>query len=132
LLVGAAQCFNIDTVKLAVDSGATFVVTPGLNPTVVSYAWRIISDHPGACTPTEIEAAMDLGLSLVKFFPAEAMGGLKTIQAIAGAYSKMSYMPTGGITPAKSDFLFEIPEGGCLRRKWIVSVNFWPHATMIR
>ena len=98
---------NVDTVKLAVDSGAKFIVSPGFNPKVVSYC----VDHkipitPGTSNPTDIEMALDHGLNVVKFFPAEAMGGIKTLKAIAAPYGMMRYIPTGGITQANlADYL---------------------------
>ncbi len=101
LLVGAGTVLNVDTVKRAVDAGAKFIVSPGFNPKVVSYCVeQKIPITPGTSNPTDIEMALDHGLTVVKFFPAEAMGGIKTLKAIAAPYGMMQFIPTGGITLA--------------------------------
>ena len=98
LLVGAGTVLTVDQVKQAVDSGAKFIVTPGFNPQVVGYCVdNGIPITPGVCTPTQIEAALGFALNVVKFFPAEAFGGLKTLKAISGPYPMMKFIPTGGI-----------------------------------
>jgi len=98
LLVGAGTVLTVDQAKQAVDSGAKFIVTPGFNPRVVGYCVdNGIPITPGVCTPTDIEAALGFGLNVVKFFPAEALGGLKTLKAIGGPYGMMKFIPTGGI-----------------------------------
>ncbi len=98
LLVGAGTVLTVDQAKRAVDAGAKFIVSPGLNPEVVK--WCIDNDIPvvpGVQTPTEMETALRLGLTTVKFFPAEPAGGLKMIKAVAAPYTTLSFMPTGGI-----------------------------------
>ena len=91
----------------AMAAGASFVVSPGLNPNVVKHC--LDKDYPiipGVCTPTEVEAAMALGLSYLKFFPAEAAGGVKMIKAMAAPYTNIRFMPTGGIsTKNLADYL---------------------------
>ena len=97
--VGAGTVLDAIQAKRAVDAGAKFIVSPGLNPKVVSWcAERNIPVLPGCATPSDIESAIRLGLSAVKFFPAEASGGLLAIQAMAAPYPKLRFMPTGGIT----------------------------------
>jgi len=84
--------------KAAVEHGAKYIVSPGINPRVVDYCVKNnIPIMPGVCTPTDIETALDFGLDIVKFFPAEAFGGLKTLQAISAPYKMMYFLPTGGI-----------------------------------
>ena len=113
---------NVDTVKLAVDSGAEFIVTPGFNPKVVSYCVdRQIPITPGTSNPTDIEMALDHGLSVVKFFPAEAMGGLKTLKAIAAPYGMMRFVPTGGITPANLAEYLQFPRVLACGGSWMVT-----------
>ncbi len=100
MLVGAGTVLTKEEVNLAIDSGAKFIVSPGLNPTVVSYCLdRGIPVTPGTQTPSDMEKAIELGLDVVKFFPAEPAGGLKMIKAVAAPYTKLSFMPTGGISP---------------------------------
>ncbi len=99
LLVGAGTVLKIDQVKEAVDNGATYIISPGFSPKVVGYCVENnIPVTPGISNPTDIEMALDLGLETVKFFPAEAMGGLKTLKAISAPYGMMRFIPTGGIT----------------------------------
>jgi 2-dehydro-3-deoxyphosphogluconate aldolase/(4S)-4-hydroxy-2-oxoglutarate aldolase len=99
LLVGAGTVLNVENVKKAVDGGAQFIVTPGFIPKVVSYCVEHkIPVTPGTVTPTEICMALEHGLTAVKFFPAEAVGGLKTLKAIAAVFGTMKFVPTGGIT----------------------------------
>ena len=99
MLVGAGTVINIAQAKLAVEAGAKFIVSPGLSLEVVTFAKENnIPVFPGICTPTEVMAAIALELPVVKFFPAEAYGGLKTIQALAGPFGNIRFMPTGGIS----------------------------------
>ncbi len=99
VLVGAGTVLSAKQVDEARDAGARFIVAPGLNSAVVTRAREHhLPVYPGVCTPTEIEAALELGLRTVKFFPAEAMGGLKFLRAVAAPYGALGFMPTGGIT----------------------------------
>jgi 2-dehydro-3-deoxyphosphogluconate aldolase/(4S)-4-hydroxy-2-oxoglutarate aldolase len=98
LCLGAGTILTINQVKQAVDAGAGFIVSPGLNPRVVEYCTEQgIPVFPGVCTPTEIEIGMSFGLDIFKFFPAEAFGGLATLKAICAPYGKIKFIPTGGI-----------------------------------
>lgn len=98
LLVGAGTVLTTEQVDRAVAAGAKFIVSPGLNPKVVEYCIsKNIPITPGVVTPGEIEKAIELGLEVVKFFPAEPSGGLSMINALGAAYTAMKFMPTGGI-----------------------------------
>lgn len=98
MLVGAGTVLNTEQAERAVNAGAKFIVSPGLNPKVVAWCTeRDIPVLPGCATPSDIECAMELGLSVVKFFPAEANGGLSAIKAMAAPYHQIKFMPTGGI-----------------------------------
>lgn len=100
MLVGAGTVLTTEQVDRAVAAGAKFIVSPGLNPKVVKYCIeKNIPVTPGIITPSEMEQAIELGLEVVKFFPAESFGGLKTIKSMAAPYNKMMFMPTGGINP---------------------------------
>jgi 2-dehydro-3-deoxyphosphogluconate aldolase/(4S)-4-hydroxy-2-oxoglutarate aldolase len=84
---------------IALDSGAKMLVAPGFNRAVVEHSWRIgLPMMPGVCTPSEVEAAMSLGLETVKLFPIEPIGGLRYLRALAAPYPAMTWGPTGGIT----------------------------------
>lgn len=98
MIVGAGTVLDIAQAERAVNAGAKFIVSPGLNPKVVTWCReRNIPILPGCATPSDIECAMELGLDVVKFFPAEANGGLSAISAMAAPYSQIKFMPTGGI-----------------------------------
>ena len=99
ILTGAGTIHNVRQAQEAVEAGAKFIVSPGLNPEVVRYCQRIgMPVLPGVASPSDLEAAMELGLDTVKFFPAENLGGLSAIKAISAAYAEMRFMPTGGIS----------------------------------
>ncbi len=99
MLVGAGTVLSVEQVDRAVAAGAKFIVSPGRNPKVVRYCVeKNIPITPGVQTPSEIEQALEFGLEVVKFFPAEAAGGLKMIKALAGPYVNLKFIPTGGIT----------------------------------
>ena len=98
MLIGAGTMLSTEQVDRAVAAGAKFIVSPGLNPKVVTYCQeKNIPIVPGVVTPTEMEQAMELGLKIVKFFPAEPSGGLAMIKAVAAPYTMLKFMPTGGI-----------------------------------
>ncbi|HTE46297.1 MAG TPA: bifunctional 4-hydroxy-2-oxoglutarate aldolase/2-dehydro-3-deoxy-phosphogluconate aldolase [Gemmatimonadaceae bacterium] len=101
MLAGAGTVLTPAQAQLARDAGAQFVVAPGFNPRVVDYCLEHgIPVYPGIATPTEIEAALERGLATLKFFPAEPMGGLAFLKAIAAPFPDLSFMPTGGINAA--------------------------------
>ncbi len=98
MLVGAGTVLTTEQADRAAAAGAKFIVSPGLNPKVVKHCQdKGIQVLPGCATPTEIEQALDLGLNTVKFFPAEAAGGLAMIKAMSAPYTAVKFMPTGGI-----------------------------------
>ncbi len=98
MLVGAGTVLTTEQARQAKEAGAKFIVSPGLNPTVVQYCIdNNITVIPGCSTPTDIETALSLGLNTVKFFPAEAAGGVKMVKAMSAPYGNVTFMPTGGI-----------------------------------
>lgn len=98
MLVGAGTVLTPAQADEAVSAGARFIVSPGFNPAVVDHCLeRGIPIYPGVCTPTEIEAALQKGLKVLKFFPAEPAGGLAFLKAISAPYSMVEFIPTGGI-----------------------------------
>lgn len=99
MLVGAGTILTTAQAEQAVQAGARFIVSPGLNPHVVKYCLsHQIPVIPGCATPTEVGQAIELGLDVIKFFPAEAAGGLAMIKSLAAPYPHIKFMPTGGIT----------------------------------
>ena len=98
VMLGAGTVLTVDQVKRAVAAGAAYIVSPGLNPSVVGYCVENdIPVLPGCANPSDIEVALGFGLKIVKFFPAEALGGLKLIKAMSAPYGGISFVPTGGI-----------------------------------
>ena len=98
LFVGAGTVLTPEQVDEAMEAGAKFIVSPGLNPRVVKYCIeKNIPILPGCATPSEVEQAIELGLKAVKFFPAEAAGGLNMIKSMSAPYGNIKFMPTGGI-----------------------------------
>ena len=98
LLLGAGTVLHAEQAQQATDAGAQFLISPGTNPATIQFC----HDHqmtiiPGVCTPSDCEQALSLGISTVKFFPAGAYGGLKTLKAIAAPYGMLRFIPTGGI-----------------------------------
>lgn len=101
MLLGAGTVLTTEQVDAALAAGAEFIVSPGLNPKVVKYCLeKGVAIVPGVNNPSQIEQALELGLEVVKFFPAEASGGLPMIKAMSAPYGKLMFMPTGGISEA--------------------------------
>lgn len=99
LLVGAGTVLTVEQVKKAVSAGAQFIVSPGFNPRVVDYCIEnSIPVTPGINNPTQIEMALERGIEVVKFFPAEASGGLPLLESMSAPYSGIKFIPTGGIS----------------------------------
>jgi len=99
LLVGAGTVRSVEQVERARAAGATFIVSPALREDVVRAALeRELLVTPGVCTPTEVEQALDLGVRVCKFFPADAYGGTKTLKALSAVYPQVPFIPTGGIS----------------------------------
>lgn len=98
MIIGAGTVLTKEQVDSALDAGAQFIVSPGLNPAIVSYCLeKEVPILPGCATPSDLEKAIELGLSIVKFFPAEANGGIKSIKAMSAPYKDLHFMPTGGV-----------------------------------
>ena len=98
MLIAAGTVLTPGQADAAMNAGAKFIVSPGLNPEVVRHCQKkgypVI---PGVCTPTEVEAALSLGLKYLKFFPAEAAGGVNMIKSMSAPYTMVRFMPTGGV-----------------------------------
>ncbi len=121
LLLGAGTVLSTDQVDRALDAGAQFIVSPGTNPRVVEHCLkRAVTIFPGVCTPTEIEAALTLGVDLLKFFPAEPMGGVKYLQAICAPYRHVRFIPTGGIDTANIGNYLGLPQVVACGGSWMV------------
>lgn len=98
MLIGAGTVLTTEQAERAINAGAQFIVSPGINPAVVKFCVeKGVPITPGCSNPTNIETALGLGLEVVKFFPAEAFGGIASLKAISAPYGMMKFIPTGGI-----------------------------------
>lgn len=100
MLVGAGTVLTLENAKKAEDAGASFIVAPGFNPRIVEFCQsRNIPVVPGVNSPTQVELAMEMGLEVLKFFPAEISGGIKMLKTLGSVYN-VDFMPTGGLNEA--------------------------------
>ncbi len=121
MCVGAGTVLNAEQVDAAVAAGAKFIVSPGLNPNTVKYCIeKNVPITPGTSSPSDIEAAIELGLDVVKFFPAEQSGGLAKIKAMAAPYVNMKFMPTGGINAKNITSYLDFPKIIACGGSWMV------------
>lgn len=119
--IAAGTVLTVEQADKAMAAGASLIVAPGFNPTVVRHCqvkgYPVI---PGVCTPTEVEAALSLGLTHLKFFPAEAAGGLKMIKAMSAPYTMIRFMPTGGINAKNLTDYLSCKAIFCCGGSWMV------------
>lgn len=121
MLVGAGTVLTTDQVDRAVAAGAKFIVSPGLNPKIVRYCVeKNIPITPGTTNPSDIEQAIECGLEVVKFFPAEPAGGINMIKAMAAPYTNMKFMPTGGINASNLKSYLDFPKIIACGGSWMV------------
>ncbi len=124
MCVGAGTVLNAAQVDAAVKAGAQFIVSPGLNPRTVQYCLdKNIPITPGTSSPSDIEQAIELGLDVVKFFPAEQSGGLAKIKAMAAPYVNMKFMPTGGISAKNLTTYLDFPRIIACGGSWMVPAD---------
>lgn len=122
LYIGAGTILNVNDLKRAFDAGAKFAVAPGFNPTVVKAAVEnSLAFAPGVCTPSEVEQACELGCKFLKFFPAEAAGGISMLKSIIAPYKHLGikFMPTGGVSEANANDYLAIPEVAAVGGTWL-------------
>lgn len=121
ILLGAGTVLEEEQVDAAIESGADFAVAPGTSAEIVRYAeQRGLPMLPGTCTPSDVEAARRLGLRLLKFFPAEPVGGAAYLAALCGPYRDVRFVPTGSISPATLPGYLAIPQVVACGGSWMV------------
>lgn len=121
MLIGAGTVLNKEQAIAAKQAGATFIVSPGFNPNTVRACQEIgIDIVPGVNNPSTIEAALEMGLTTLKFFPAEASGGVNMVKALLAPYCDVHIMPTGGINPANIKDYLAIPRVLACGGTWMV------------
>jgi 2-dehydro-3-deoxyphosphogluconate aldolase/(4S)-4-hydroxy-2-oxoglutarate aldolase len=120
LLVGAGTILSTELADRAIGAGAQFIVAPGTNPNVIEHCRiRGVPITPGIATPTDIELALSHGAEVLKFFPAENMGGVRMLKALAGPFPGVQFLPTGGITPEKLPAYLALPSVLACGGSWL-------------
>lgn len=121
ILIGAGTVLNREQAIAAKEAGATFIVSPGFNPNTVKACQEIgIDIVPGVNNPSTVEAALEMGLTTLKFFPAEASGGINMVKSLLAPYTDIELMPTGGINPANIKDYLAIPRVLACGGTWMV------------
>ncbi|HHC6602715.1 TPA: bifunctional 4-hydroxy-2-oxoglutarate aldolase/2-dehydro-3-deoxy-phosphogluconate aldolase [Vibrio parahaemolyticus] len=121
MLIGAGTVLNREQAIAAKEAGATFIVSPGFNPNTVKACQEIgIDIVPGVNNPSTVEAALEMGLTTLKFFPAEASGGINMMKSLLAPYTDIELMPTGGINPANIKDYLAIPRVLACGGTWMV------------
>lgn len=121
MLLGAGTVLTVENAQKAIDAGARFVVAPGFDPAVVDYVvGQGIAMIPGVATPTEVSLALGRGLHILKFFPAEVLGGIKMLDALAGPFPGVQFIPTGGITRSNMESYFRCKNVVAIGGSWMV------------
>lgn len=124
LLVGAGTIRSVEQARTAQRAGARFVVSPALREDVVSYALgEGLAVSPGVCTPSEVERALDLGVEVLKFFPAESFGGIGTLKSFAAVYPDVPFMPTGGINAKNLKDYLALDNVLCCGGSWLAEAK---------
>ena len=124
MFVGAGTVLSTDQVNCALDAGAKFIVSPGFDPNIVDYCMaRNVPVFPGVITPSEVAMAVNRGLKVVKFFPAEQFGGLSTIKALAAPYTDIKFMPTGGVNAKNLESYLSYNKILACGGSWIVKAD---------
>jgi 2-dehydro-3-deoxyphosphogluconate aldolase/(4S)-4-hydroxy-2-oxoglutarate aldolase len=121
IVLGAGTVRSVDQAERAVSAGSRFIVSPGFNKKVVDWCLdEGVAVTPGVATPTEIDMATEVGLNVLKFFPAEALGGIKTLKAISAPYGDVRFIPTGGINLGNLPDYLALPSVHCCGGSWLV------------
>ena len=132
VILGAGTVLTTEQVDRAVAAGASYIVSPGINPQVVRHCQeKGVPVLPGCANPTDIETALSLGLETVKLFPAEALGGLKMIKALAGPYPNVRFVPTGGVNEKNLVEYLSFPKIAACGGSWMapddaIAAQDWP------
>lgn len=123
-VVGAGTIRTSDDIAASVKAGATFLVSPGTTPSLVdALVAGGVPFLPGAATASEVMALAERGIKELKFFPAEAAGGLPYLKSLAGPIPDVRFCPTGGITPATAPAYLALPNVGCVGGSWLTPAD---------
>jgi 2-dehydro-3-deoxyphosphogluconate aldolase/(4S)-4-hydroxy-2-oxoglutarate aldolase len=139
MILGAGTILTAGQLRQAQEAGARFAVAPGCNPTVIAAAQDCgLPFAPGVCTPSDVERAVEMGCSLLKFFPAETAGGVPMLKALLGPYGHLgiSFCPTGGVTTGNLADYLAIPQvafvgGTWVAKKDLIKAGRWEEITAL-
>lgn len=123
-LLGAGTVHSAREAEASRDAGAQFIVTPGFNPRTVQWCLdHKLPIYPGISSPTDLEMALEMGLEVVKFFPAEVMGGIPALKAFSGPYAGIRFIPTGGVGPGNLSAYLALPSVLACGGSWMVPTD---------
>ena len=123
-IAGAGTVLSAEQAGAAIDAGARFIVSPGLDDGVVAMArQRGVPVYPGIVTPSELQRAFNLGLEVVKFFPASIAGGIPALKALSSVFRNMRFMPTGGVSPGNLGDFLQVPAVLACGGSWLTPAD---------
>ena len=131
-LLGAGTVHSAEQAEEVVEAGAQFIVTPGFNPRTVTWCQQNnVPVFPGVATPTDLEMALEHNIEVVKFFPAETLGGVNALKAFSGPYGNVRFIPTGGISASNLSNYLALPSVLACGGSWMVKADDWDQTTRL-
>ena len=131
-LLGAGTVHSAEQAEEVVEAGAQFIVTPGFNPRTVTWCQQNnVPVFPGVATPTDLEMALEHNIDVVKFFPAETLGGVDTLKVFSGPYGNIRFIPTGGISASNLSDYLALPSVLACGGSWMVKADDWDQTTRL-
>ena len=131
-LLGAGTVHSAEQAEEVVEAGAQFIVTPGFNPRTVTWCQQNnVPVFPGVATPTDLEMALERDIEVVKFFPAETLGGVTALKAFSGPYGNVRFIPTGGISASNLSDYLALPSVLACGGSWMVKADDWDQTTCL-
>ncbi len=134
-IVGTGTVINLETLKQAIDVGSEFLVSPGVTENLIDAALKAgIPILPGVISPSEVMRLMEKGITQMKFFPAEAAGGIPMLKSIGGPLPQVTFCPTGGVNPKNAAEYLALKNVACVGGSWmapadLVDANDWDEIT---
>ncbi len=131
-ILGAGTVHSAEQAEEVVEAGAQFIVTPGFNPRTVTWCQQNnVPVFPGVATPTDLEMALEHNIEVVKFFPAETLGGVNALKTFSGPYGNVRFIPTGGINAKNISEYFALPSVLACGGSWMVKADDWDQTTRL-
>ena len=131
-LLGAGTVHSAEQAEEVVEAGAQFIVTPGFNPRTVTWCQQNnVPVFPGVATPTDLEMALEHNIEVVKFFPAETLGGVTALKVFSGPYGNVRFIPTGGISASNLSDYLALPSVLACGGSWMVKADDWDQTTRL-